>query len=191
MARPKANVQEISDRLIEEAERLLAETRGRRLVLSEIADRVGISQSYVHRFFPTKAALVRALAQRWFDEVERESSAAAGADVPAAKRLEVWMLGLLRLKRDRYDEDPALFDAYLELAGEHPDLVAAHTGRLHEDLARIVAGMVPAGELPAAVALVEDATILFRTPHNISRCRAQATDERAKAVIRMLVGRLR
>lgn len=186
MARPKVNAEQMRNRLIEEAEALLAETHGQRLILSDIADRLGISQPYVHRFFATKADLIRELALRWFAEVETLSREAVAADVSSDERLELWLLSLLRLKRDRYDANPALFDAYLKLAGKHPDLVSVHTARLHADLTEIVASIVPKSEVTSSVQLVEDATILFRIPHNISMFRGIATDERAIAVIQML-----
>lgn len=169
---------------------MLVETHGSRLVLSELAARIGISQSYVHRFFPTKADLVRALAARWFNTVQAESTRIAALDLTAEKRLELWILGILRLKRDRFDEDPTLFMAYLDLAGEHMDLVKAHTDALTSDLSVILRGMVGDQKLPEALALVEDATLLFRTPHNIARQRDHATDNRAKRVVKMCIDHL-
>lgn len=190
MARPRIDHEEIRNRLLVEAEKQLEETSGRRLILSEIADRIGISQPYVHKFFPTKADLVRALAQRWFDDVEHVSTTAVEANSPAAERLEMWLLSLLRLKRDRYDENPTLFNAYLLLAGDHPDLVTLHAERLRRDLNQIVADLVPAEQLAHAIELIEDTTILFRMPNAIASFRESATDRRAKAVVKLLIGKL-
>ncbi|MEO1092859.1 MAG: hypothetical protein AAFX81_19740 [Pseudomonadota bacterium] len=188
--RRKIDSEHLSERLIEAAETMLVETQGRRLVLSELAARVGISQSYAHRFFPTKADLVRALAARWFAHVEAGSAEAVGSDLPAAERLELWVLTILRIKRRRYDENPALFDAYLDLAADHMDLVGEHTDRLSADLRSILSELVAPERLDAVLVAVEDATLLFRTPLNISRYRRRATDERATAVVRMIVGHL-
>lgn len=190
MARPRIDHDEIRNRLLVEAEKQLEETSGRRLVLSEIADRVGISQPYVHKFFTTKADLVRALAQRWFDDVEHASGTAVETKSPPGERLELWLLSLLRLKRGRFDENPALFNAYLRLAADHPDLVTAHAERLRTDLGRIVADLVPAEGLAGAIELIEDATILFRMPVAIACFRQSATDRRAKAVVKLLVGEM-
>lgn len=190
MARPRIDQDALRNRILAAAESLLEETDGRRLVMSEIADRIGISQPYVHRFFATKADLVRALAQRWFDEVEHTSRTVVEAKAPAADRLEAWLLTLLRLKRDRYDENPALFTAYLRLAADHPDLVATHADRLHGDLKDIIKGLAPPARLAHAVELVEDATVLFRIPGNIATFRQAATDSRARAMVKMLVSQL-
>jgi AcrR family transcriptional regulator len=187
VARPRIDKDEIRNRLIDEAETALEESRGRRLVLSDLARRIGISQSYTHQFFPTKADLVRALALRWFADVERASRHAAEDDRAASQRLKAWVLSILQIKRDRYDRNPVLFDAYLNLASGHVDLVRTHTARLQGDLAKIVSDLVPQEKVEQAIHLVEDATLLFRTPHNISRHRLLATDERAEAVVDMLI----
>ncbi|RXZ64407.1 hypothetical protein [Pelagerythrobacter rhizovicinus] len=166
---------------------MLTETRGRRLVLSELAARIGISQSYAHRFFATKADLVRELAARWFKQIETESAKIAALDLSAGDRLERWVLTLLSLKRDRYDADPEVFDAYLELAADHMDIVANHAAKLTRDLTAILSDIVPPGDLETTVAIVEDATMLFRVPFNISRFRHRATNTRAKAVVQLLL----
>lgn len=149
-----------------------------------------MSQSYVHTFFPTKADLVRALAAKWFKSVEAVSHEAAYADAPAEERVENWLLGVLRVKRDRFDANPQLFRAYLELAIDHMDLVQTHVSALRNDLEVILRDMVPESRLAEAVDLYENATLLFRTPQNIAAYRSRATDEAARAVSKALVAQL-
>lgn len=172
------------------AEAMLAETHGRRLVLSELSARVGLSQSYAHRFFRTKEELVGALAERWFAHVEEVVISNAGSDAPAGERLRNHVLGVLRVKRDRHDADPLLFRAYLELAAGHMDKVRKHTEILSASLSAILKDLVDEPLVPAATRLVEDATARFRIPAMIAASRADATDERAEAVIAMLLSEL-
>lgn len=190
MARPKADTEKIKARLIKEAEAQLEQSDGRRLVLSDLAERVGMSQSYVHTFFPTKADLVRTLAAKWFDAVEAVSREAAYKDQPASKRLEIWVLEVLRVKRDRFDANPKLFRAYLELASAHKDLVQTHVAALSADLEVIVRDMVPAAQVDDAVELTENATLLFRTPQNIAAYRSRATDDAARAICKLIIARI-
>lgn len=190
MPRPKANFEEIRLRLIAEAEAQLEKSDGRRLVLSDLADRLGMSQSYVHTFFPTKADLVRALARKWFETVENVSRSAAEADAPPETRLENWVLSILREKRDRFDANPKLFRSYLELASAHMDLVQVHVAALRQDLEAIVQDMTPASDVTATMQLIEDATLLFRTPQNIAAYRCRATDEAASAVCKLLISEI-
>jgi len=190
VARPKADTDKIKARLIIEAEKQLEQSDGRRLVLSDLAERVGMSQSYVHTFFPTKADLVRALAAKWFDAVEAVSCDAVRNNQPAEQRLETWLLEVLRIKRDRFDANPKLFRAYLELASGHMDLVQSHVEALRRDLETIVTDLVPASRVLAALDVIENATLLFRTPQNIAAYRSRATDDAARAICQLIVKQL-
>ena len=190
MARPKPDVDKIRARLLAAAESQLESTQGRRLVLSDIAERVGMSQSYLHTFYPTKADLIRALAAKWFEAVEEGSSKACTVNQSADMRLEQWLLSILRIKRNRFDANPALFLAYLELAREHMDLVYDHVRALRMDLTAIVEELVPRIEVEDTVELIENATLLFRTPQNIAAYRDRATDEAAQATCRLLINHL-
>ncbi len=191
MPRPKPDSEKIKLRLIAEAEAQLERSDGRRLILSDLAERLGMSQSYVHAFFPTKADLVRALASKWFESVEAASKTASQANVSPEMRLESWLLAILRKKRDRFDANPKLFRAYLELAGAHMDLVQVHVEALRRDLETIVRDMTPAAEVATTVQLIENATLLFRTPQNIAAYRSRATDEAAQEVCPLLLSRIR
>lgn len=191
MPRPKPDSEKIKLRLIAEAEAQLEQSDGRRLILSDLAERVGMSQSYVHAFFPTKADLVRALASKWFESVEETSKAAAQADASPEIRLERWLLTILQKKRDRFDANPKLFRAYLELAGAHMDLVQVHVEALRRDLETIVRDMTPAPEVGATVQLIENATLLFRTPQNIAAYRSRATDDAAREVCQLLLSHIK
>ena len=151
---------------------------------------MGISQSYVHTFFPTKADLVRTLAAKWFDAVEAVSSDAVRNNQPAEQRLETWLLEVLRIKRDRFDANPKLFRAYLELASGHMDLVQSHVEALRRDLETIVTDLVPASRVLAALDVIENATLLFRTPQNIAAYRSRATDDAARAICQLIVKQL-
>ncbi len=187
MARPKSDSEGIKLSLVETAETLLRETAGRRLVLSEIAARTGMSQSYVHRFFPTKDDLIRTLAERWFNDVEMRLAPIAQSTDSAENRLATFILTMLAIKRDRFDDDPILFRAYMALASEQMELVAMHGMRLRKMLSLILKDLVPFDDLQTATDLVEDATTLFRVPMMIALFRHRVTDERAKAVVQALL----
>lgn len=186
MPRPKTDIEQVRSKILSEAEQLLKETKGQRLVLSEIAARIGISQPYVHRFFKTKADLVKSLARRWFEDIQSEADRVAALNLPAEERLEEWVLTLLRMKRERYDANPELFRAYLDLASQHMSLMAEHTTALDGSLRRILVEMVPEDALDLCTGCVKDATVLFIVPFDIARFPERATEERARTVLRVL-----
>jgi AcrR family transcriptional regulator len=186
MPRPAPDAAAIRARMLDAAETLLAESRGRRLILSDVAARVGLSQSYAHRFFATRADLIAALAARWFAEVEAAADRAASEAPDAPAALRACVLAIRRVKKDRHDADPALFRAYLTLAAGHRAVVAAHTDRLSDILRGALARQVPAARLDAALTLVEDATAPFRVPQMIALYPERATEARALAVLAAL-----
>lgn len=176
--------------MIAAAERQLAASQGRRLVMSDVAAEVGISQSYAHRFFASKDDLVRALAIRWFAEVEEFCADIARSDMPPEAKFREIVLGTLRLKRAKFDQNPMLFRAYLALAESYPDLVVAHARLLSEATRSVLQEMLPPPQVSEAAALVGDATATFRIPHMIAMFRQHATEERAEAVVAMLLREL-
>jgi AcrR family transcriptional regulator len=186
MPRPAPDVDAIRARMLDAAEALLGESRGQRLILSDVAARVGLSQSYAHRFFATKADLIAALAARWFDAVEIAAREAADAASSPADALRRHVLAILRVKKAKHDADPVLFRAYLTLASGHRAVVAAHTARLSEILRGTLARQVPPERLDAAVALVEDATAQFRVPALIALYPERASEARALGVLAAL-----
>lgn len=186
MVRPAPDIDAIRARMLDAAETVLAESHGRRLVLSDVAARVGLSQSYAHRFFATKADLVAALGARWFAEVEVAARTAADEGPDPAAALRAFVLAILRVKKARHDADPTLFAAYLELAAGHRQVVAAHTARLSAILRDVLAAQVSADRLDAALEMVEDATAQFRVPSLIALYPERATKARARAVVAAL-----
>lgn len=187
MPRPKVDAASIRAEMMDAAEALLAESAGRRLVLSDIAARMGRSQSYVHSHFRTKHDLIAALAERWFAEVERAVRDADASGDPK-DRIRAQVLATLRVKKAKHDVDPALFRAYLTLAAGHPELAQAHTARLTALLRNAIEACVPPETLDVALAALEDATAQFRVPHMIALKPHNATEARARAVLDILLG---
>jgi AcrR family transcriptional regulator len=180
--------------LLEAAERLLARHGPARVTVTDIARDLGMSQSNVYRFFPSKRALMAGIAGRWFREVEsRLDPIVADRAGQPEDRLLSYLLTLCRTKRDRHDVDPALFRAYLELAPLGAEAVAEHVARLRGQLDAILGDMGLEGDTLSRTAdLIEDVTLRFRDPHCIARNRAAYTDERlfaaAKAAVFLAAG---
>lgn len=187
MARPKPDLARIREEMLDEAERLLDQSGGRRLVLTDIAASLGMSQSNAHRFFPTKQDLVAALAERWFESVEEAVRRAVDRHERPAERIEACILAILATKRDRHDRDPGLYMAYLELARGHGDIIMRHAQRLTALLRKAAEGLDTAMPLDDVVRLIEDSTTLFRNPYMIAMRRDAATDERAIAIVRTVL----
>lgn len=191
MPRPAPDSDEIRARMLDLAEAQLAASGGRRLILSDIAAEMGMSQSNAHRYFATKRDLIRALAERWFAEVETGVAWAAAQAAAPEQGLRAVLLTTLRLKRARFEADPVLFRAYLTLAQDHMDLVSAHTSALSDISRGLVARMVAPDRVDGALALFEDATVAFRVPAMIAARPRAATENRARVVLDAILPALR
>ncbi len=190
MARPAPDASTIRAEMLDTAEALLTESGGQRLVMSDIARHLGMSQSYAHRFFPTKHDLVGGLAARWFEAVETKGAEIIAGSGSAPERLRRLVLATLEIKRDRFDENPQLYLAYMDLARDHMPLVISHAGVLRGQIRDLVSEIVAPQNVEAALELTEDATMRFRVPQMIAQYRPTATHERANAVVNMVLREL-
>lgn len=155
-----------------------------------------MSQSNAYRFFPSKGALMAAVAERWFGDIEKALAVIAEGSDPPGEKLRRFALSQLRMKRDRFDEDPDLFRAYLKLGEENMDVVLRHVERISALLQKIIVAWLADEKLDPGAAdeariLYETATVQFRDPNLIARHRATSDDAHADAVIATLMAGLR
>jgi len=190
MARPKVEADEIREALLLAAEHRLRRLGSPRLSVTDLAADCRMSQSNVYRFFPNKTALMAALAERWFAEIEAAILEKIAAEQSWQSKLRAFVRIQLDLKSERHDEDPDLFRAYLTLARENPEPVTMHVARLQQVLDGILGTVFEEPEKRRAREFVEDATQLFRDPFLIARLRPRCTAERADAVIEAVIAAL-
>ncbi len=187
MPRPRVDTQEIQNRIVEIAETLLIETSGQRLVLSDIAARMGVSQPYIYQHFKNKDALVAELASRWFAKVESAGQDICASDLLWQEKLRSHILTTLELKKGAYDANPELFKSYLQLAASHIEIIQSHADILKGQVRSILDQQLEQRDLDETVDLVLDATVLFRVPAAIVAMPDQATADRAERVLDALI----
>lgn len=185
MARPKPDETLIREQLLDTAESLLSHSGAGKVTVTDIAAACDMSQSNAYRYFPSKASLMAALAQRWFAEVEATMDEIIAQEVPPREKIREILLATFQHKRERHDADPALFAAYMDLARENVRTVAAHkAARDSKILALVRAHCLAQGKRTAKADRMTqtllDATVLIRDPSLILQYRADLTDERAE-----------
>lgn len=183
MARPKADVAAMRARLLAAAEDIMREDRSARLTVSDVAARVGMGQSNAYRYIRSRHHLAELLAQRWFEDMERGVAGAVAEASSPREKITAWVLETMAQKTGAHDRDPDLFAAYLQLAGEHADIVAGHVERLRNLVRPSVNAVVGQAASDMALHLLEDATTQFRVPHMIMLARERVTAQRAKVVL--------
>lgn len=187
MARPRIDADRVKEQIIDIARELVIESGGKRLVLSDIADRMGVSQPYIYTHFKNKQALFAVLAERWFAELEEAGRAVCATQRAWQCKLRDLIQTFLAIKKAEYEKDPALFVACLELAAPHREIIERHIDSLHGLVRDILAETVPPAQLDTMAYMVLDATSAFRVPYEIARAPSRATPERAEEVIAALI----
>jgi len=129
----------------------------------DVARALDVSHGSVYRHFPSKAALRDAVTQRWLERVSAPLEEIVRRRGKASRRLHDWLVLLATTA------DPELFQTFHELTLASREVVAAHVDHLADQLARIVADGMAAGEFaegdPAVIGrAVLHATARFHHP---------------------------
>lgn len=159
------------DRILEAAEDVLRRYGPAKANVVDVARAIGVSHGSVYRHFPSKAALVDAVVERWLADVADPLAAIAARNGPARERLVRWLDLLVATKQRRAHDDPELFATYVVLTAQAREVVGAHVGTLLGQLAGIIADGVAEGVFDAAdpadaARAVFDATARFHNPVN-------------------------
>jgi len=97
-----------------------------------------LSHAAVYRYFASKDALIDAVTGEWHRSVETQLAGVADAPDPADDKLERMMLLLARLYRERLDQEPNLFAAWLSAIAENRAVVRKHRRRIRGLVERVV-----------------------------------------------------
>lgn len=117
----------------------------RQVTVVGVAAEAGMTHANVYRYFPSKTALVDAVAGRWLREVEAELGAIADAPDPADDKLERLLLALASMQRDVLVRDPHLFAVHRDATVESRPIARRHRGRLRQLVERVIEEGMNAG----------------------------------------------
>jgi AcrR family transcriptional regulator len=137
----------------------------------DVARALNVSHGSVYRHFPSKAALREAVAERFLDGV-----CAPLEEIDDPKQ---WFDALIAGKRARAQEDPELFQTYVNLAMESGDVVRRHVDHLIAQLTDLV------GDETTARALF-NATARWHDPRHADEWMRPGVDEEFESVWALL-----
>jgi AcrR family transcriptional regulator len=103
-----------------------------------VAREAQVSHAAVYRYYASKDALIDAITAEWHKGLETQIAGVADAPDPADDKLERMMLLLARLYRERLDQEPNLFAAWLSAIGENRAVVRKHRRRIRSLIERVV-----------------------------------------------------
>ena len=187
----------LSQRILDAAESVLRRHGAEKTNVVDIARVLGMSHANIYRHFPSKQALLDAVAVRWLHRVADPLEAIANDRArPASERLAAWFNALREAKRHKVRDDPELFQVYHNTVMAMREVVDEHVATLAGQVEMIIADGMAAGEFtpgpsPAALARAfQQATLAFHHPALVMQD-PSPTDADARAVLGLLLAGLR
>jgi AcrR family transcriptional regulator len=186
----------LPERILDAAEALLRRHGAEKMNVVDIARALGMSHGNVYRHFPSKKAVLDAVAVRWLNAVSAPLElVAANPTRPAAERLAEWFHTLRTAKRRKVLDDPELFRVYHAIVITMRTVASEHVASLHAQLERIIADGVARGEFPAsldpkvAARAFMQSTMAFHHPMMLMQeC---PTDQEAEAALGIILNGLK
>ena len=156
-------------RLLAIATEHLARLGPKRVTVVAVAAEAGMTHANVYRYFPSKDALLDAVAGRWLRDVETHLGNIADAPDPADDKIERLLTALAALQRDALTNEPNLFAVHLDATVESRPIARRHRVRLRSLVERVVeegmaAGAFSARDRERAIAYIFDASYRFTHP---------------------------
>jgi AcrR family transcriptional regulator len=139
------------------------------LTVVAVADAAGMTHANVYRYFPSKAALIDAVAGQWLRKLEALIAGIADAPDPADDKLERLLQAWAGAQRDLLVDDRHLFDVYVAATETSRPLVRRHKARMRQLLERVIdEGVATAKFDPRdrerALSFITDTTYRFINP---------------------------
>ena len=188
MPRPETDIEATRIRIMDAADRIIQDKGAISFTMSDLATAVGMSPSNLYRFFESKDALAEAMAGEWFAELLVIMEELVSADMPVEEKLYQFFAKRVVIKRARYEDDPELFESYMELGNEHFDVIKGYVDLADHYMASILAEAMEKGyfkglELDAVVSLVNTMMQPFCNPQLMMQMMHLATEERLMIVV--------
>lgn len=188
MPRPETDIAATRSKIIAAADRMIQDRGAISFTMSDLATAVGMSPSNLYRFFENKDALAEAMAGEWFAELLVIMEELVSADMPVEEKLYQFFAKRVVIKRARYEDDPELFESYMELGNEHFEVIKGYVDLADHYMASILAEAMEKGyfkglELDAVVSLVNTMMQPFCNPQLMMQMMHLATEERLRIVI--------
>jgi TetR/AcrR family transcriptional repressor of the ameABC operon len=196
MPRPETDIAATRSRIITAADHMIQEKGAISFTMTDLATAVGMSPSNLYRFFESKDALAEAMAGEWFAELEVIMEELVVADMPVEEKLYQFFASRLVVKRVRFEDDPGLFESYMELGDEHFEVIKGYVDLADHYMASILAEAMEKGyfkglELDTVVSLVNTMMQPFCNPKLMMQMMHLATEERLRIVISTILNGLR
>ncbi len=153
----------LPQRILDATEGVLRRHGAEKANVVDVARALGMSHANIYRHFPSKKALLDAVAARWLHAVTAPLETIAGDSTrPAGERLAAWFDCLRKLKRAKVSGDPELFRVYSSITEHMHEVVGEHVATLLGQVERIIADGTAAGEFAPGLDAAQTARAFMR-----------------------------
>ena len=187
----------LSERILDAAEEVLRRYGPEKTTVVDIARALGMSHGNIYRHYPSKQAVLNAVAVRWLHPINAALLQIAHDPArPAAARLWDWFDALRVAKRRKVFDEPELFRVHQQVVRLTPGVVEDHLQSIHEQVERMIADGVASGEFAArtqvraAARALLQATSPFHHPALLTHG-TPPTEAEAHAILDLLLAGLR
>jgi AcrR family transcriptional regulator len=147
-----------------------------RTTVVSIAREAGMTHANVYRYFASKEALLDAITGAWFADLESRLTMILDAPDPADDKLERLIAAYARGQRDRMENEPRLYAAFLDALEARRPIVRRHRTRVRGFVDRVIedgigTGLFHVRRRERAVSLVIDVHFRFTDPIAVHRDR--------------------
>jgi AcrR family transcriptional regulator len=182
-------------RLLTIAARQLRQHGSQGVTVVGVAKAAGMTHANVYRYFPSKAALIDAVAGQWLRTLEAQIAGIADAPDPADDKLERLIQAWARVHRDLLKRDRHLFDVYCTATETSRALIRKHRARMRQLIERvldegIVTGKFEPRDREKAHAFISDAVYRFINPLTVrldAEVPQDILDQRLATMIRVVL----
>ncbi|HEX4297663.1 MAG TPA: TetR family transcriptional regulator [Devosia sp.] len=132
--------------ILEGAERVFRQYGYAKTTVADIARELGMSPANIYRFFPSKAAIHSALADRVVGHAEIEALQVARLQLPAAERLRLFVVGRYKSTVAVMLQDRKVHDMVMVALEQQWDVVERHLDRMTGIVEMIIKDGMASGE---------------------------------------------
>jgi AcrR family transcriptional regulator len=185
-----------AQRILDATEAVLRRHGAEKTNVVDVARALEMSHGNIYRHFPSKQALINAVAMRWLQVVVTPLEAIAlDGSSPAPERLTAWFDTLRAIKVKKVFDDPELFRVHHQIVMKVPDVVTEHVGTLLRQLEFIIADGVRSGDFSSKLdpATAARAFLQASSPfhHPALLMQNRPSDAEAHAVLALLLAGLK
>jgi AcrR family transcriptional regulator len=188
--------EESRQRILAKAGELFRHFGFAKTTVADIATGLAMSPANIYKSFPSKGAIVHAVAEQEVAELKKSIEAGVSSSAGALARIEALALAIFHWRRELFRHEPQLFQL-VQAANAHPwDCVRDFRNFLQQTIAEIIAAGTQTGEFcvsdsgAAARALI-DCLALVLEPIASSDPENKLTEKRVRTLISFLGKALR